>query len=320
MKLFYQICCLGIIIALSAPHAASQGTMRRGGRGGGRGMGPGMMNQGSVPGVQLTADQQQRIAAIRQETMERVRSIMRDPNLSPSEKQTQANAARQAGHQKVMDVLTPEQQQQFLSCWATGTCMGQRGGQGMGPGMMNQGSVPGVQLSADQQQRIAAIRQETRNKVASIMSNSNLSAAEKQSQAEAARQAGHEKVLGVLTPEQRQQFDQNWSSMGPGMMGPGMGGMMPGGQMPMGTQPSNADDASPPPGKAIFDQNCVRCHGADGKTVAGWRTTVSKMSITDIQTRIKNGIDGMPAFKSTLTEEQIEEVASYAKSLASGTK
>ena len=173
-----------------------------------------------------------------------------------------------------------------------------RGGRGMGPGMMNQGSVPGVQLTADQRSRIAAIRQETRTKVASIMSNTNLSPGEKQTQAQAAREAGHQKVMNVLTPEQRNQFNRNWSSLNP--------------------QQSAANDTPAPPGKAIFDQNCARCHGADGNAVAGWRTRVSSMTLADVQNRIKNGIDGMPAFKGALTEKQIKEVASYAKSLAAG--
>ena len=312
MKMLHTISLFVITIALAAPQVASQGMMHRGGRG----MGPGMMNQGSVPGVTLTADQQSRIAAIRQETERKVASIMSNPDLSPAEKQTQAQAARQAGHQKVLAVLTPQQLQQFQSNWRMGCPMGTGGGRGMGPGMMNQGYVPGVTLTADQQSKIAAIRQETQSKVAAIMRDPNLSSAEKQTQAQAARQAGHDKVLDVLTPEQRQQFDQNWGSMsGQGMMGPGMGRMMPATQ----SQPATGDP-SPPPGKAIFDQNCARCHGADGNAITGWRTRVSKMSLTDIQSRIKNGIDGMPAFKGTLTEEQIEQVASYAKSLGAKSK
>jgi len=312
MKILYGILCLMAAIALAAPQVASQGMMHRGGRG----MGPGMMNQTCVPGVTLTADQQSKIAAIRQETQSKVASIMSDSSLSAAQKQAQAQAARMAGHQKVLDVLTPQQLQQFQSNWRMGCPMGTGGGRGMGPGMMNQGYVPGVTLTADQQSKIVAIRQETQSKVASIMRDPNLSSAEKQTQAQAARQAGHDKVLDVLTPEQRDQFNQHWSSMNPGSgMGPGMGGMMPG----MQSKPATGD-APPPPGKAIFAQNCARCHGADGNAITGWRTRVSKMTLADIQSRIKNGIDGMPAFKDTLTEEQIEQVASYAKSLGAKSK
>ena len=311
MKIFYGILCLMAAIALAAPQVASQGMMHRGGGG----MGRGMMNQTCVPGVTLTADQQSKIAAIRQETQSKVASIMSNSSLSSAQKQAQAQAARQAGHQKVLDVLTPQQLQQFQSNWRMGCPMGTGGGRGMGPGMMNQGYVPGVTLTADQQSKIAAIRQETQSKVASIMSDSSLSAAQKQAQAQAARQAGHDKVLDVLTPEQRQQFDQNWGSMsGQGMMGPGMGRMMPGTQ----SQPATGD--APPPGKAIFAQNCAQCHGADGNAITGWKTRVGKMTLTDIQTTVKNGKDGMPAFKNTLTEEQIEQVASYAKSLGAKSK
>jgi len=296
MKILYGILCLMAAIALAAPQVASQGMMHRGGRG----MGPGMMNQTCVPGVTLTADQQSKIAAIRQETQSKVASIMSDSSLSAAQKQAQAQAARMAGHQKVLDVLTPQQLQQFQSNWRMGCPMGTGGGRGMGPGMMNQGYVPGVTLTADQQSKIAAIRQVTQSKVAAIMRDPNLSSAEKQTQAQAARQAGHDKVLDVLTREQRDQFNQHWSSINP--------------------QQSAANDGPPPLGKAIFNQNCAQCHGADGNAITGWKTRVGKMTLTDIQTTVKNGKDGMPAFKDTLTEEQIEQVASYAKSLGAKSK
>ena len=296
MKMLHTISLFVITIALAAPQVASQGMMYRGGGG----MGRGMMNQTCVPGVTLTADQQSRIAAIRQETERKVASIMSDSSLSAAQKQTQAQAARQAGHQKVLDVLTPQQLQQFQSNWRMGCPMGTGGGRGMGPGMMNQGYVPGVTLTADQQSKIAAIRQVTQSKVAAIMRDPNLSSAEKQTQAQAARQAGHDKVLDVLTREQRDQFNQHWSSINP--------------------QQSAANDGPPPLGKAIFNQNCAQCHGADGNAITGWKTRVGKMTLTDIQTTVKNGKDGMPAFKDTLTEEQIEQVASYAKSLGAKSK
>jgi len=296
MKMLHTISLFVITIALAAPQVASQGMMYRGGGG----MGRGMMNQTCVPGVTLTADQQSRIAAIRQETERKVASIMSDSSLSAAQKQTQAQAARMAGHQKVLDVLTPQQLQQFQSNWRMGCPMGTGGGRGMGPGMMNQGYVPGVTLTADQQSKIAAIRQVTQSKVAAIMRDPNLSSAEKQTQAQAARQAGHDKVLDVLTREQRDQFNQHWSSINP--------------------QQSAANDGPPPLGKAIFNQNCAQCHGADGNAITGWKTRVGKMTLTDIQTTVKNGKDGMPAFKDTLTEEQIEQVASYAKSLGAKSK
>lgn len=71
-------------------------------------------------------------------------------------------------------------------------------------------------------------------------------------------------------------------------------------------------------GKAIFEQNCVRCHGADGKQIPDWRSTVQKMTDQQVKNQIINGGGGMPAFKDQLTPQQIDEVTAYTKHLASG--
>jgi len=70
-------------------------------------------------------------------------------------------------------------------------------------------------------------------------------------------------------------------------------------------------------GKTIFEQNCVRCHGADGNRIPDWRSTVQKMTDQQIKNQILNGGGGMPAFKDKLTPQQIDGVTAYTKHLAS---
>lgn len=117
------VAVLGLILA--APSADAQGRMG-GGRGGPHG-GPGVQGQagargpqvsGTVPGVQLSAAQRQRVAAIRRETQQQVQAIRRNPNLSAQQRAQRIAEARQRGHQRVLDVLTPAQRRQFQQWWA----------------------------------------------------------------------------------------------------------------------------------------------------------------------------------------------------------
>ena len=77
--------------------------------------------------------------------------------------------------------------------------------------------------------------------------------------------------------------------------------------------------------KALFDKNCATCHGADGagQTPAGKAMKVKDLRGADVQkesteTLIKTVTDGkgkMPAFRSKLNREQIQDVVQYVKSL-----
>lgn len=65
------------------------------------------------------------------------------------------------------------------------------------------GRVPGVTLSAAQERRIAQIRRETRAREMAERRNTSYARAERENRAMAARREGHERVIAVLTPEQR---------------------------------------------------------------------------------------------------------------------
>ena len=66
-------------------------------------------------------------------------------------------------------------------------------------------------------------------------------------------------------------------------------------------------------GKAIFEANCTKCHGEDGKAgIMGAQdlttTQLDDMAITDI---ITNGKGAMQSYKGILTDEQIKAVVEY---------
>ena len=86
----------------------------------------------------------------------------------------------------------------------------------------------------------------------------------------------------------------------------------------LGCQKTSSDpSAQLAAGKTIFQDNCVLCHGADGKQIPAWRSKVQKMSDEQIKNLIVNGGGTMPPFKDKLTPQQIDEVTAYAKHLAS---
>ena len=77
--------------------------------------------------------------------------------------------------------------------------------------------------------------------------------------------------------------------------------------------------ATPPVllGQAIFQKNCVRCHGANGKRGANGAHDLTKSNLNEFGRTylITNGLGKMPAFGKTLTPEQVQQVVAYSLTL-----
>ena len=79
------------------------------------------------------------------------------------------------------------------------------------------------------------------------------------------------------------------------------------------------------PGKSIFQENCVFCHGDDGsgKTPPGialgahnlTSREVSKKSDTELAQTISQGRNKMPSFSNKLNDSQIHELILYIRTL-----
>jgi cytochrome c6 len=70
-------------------------------------------------------------------------------------------------------------------------------------------------------------------------------------------------------------------------------------------------------GKNVFSTNCVRCHGVDG-TKGKWGAKDLKQSkLTDpaLASIIYTGKGLMPSWKNKLTQEEIDAVIDYVKTL-----
>lgn len=77
--------------------------------------------------------------------------------------------------------------------------------------------------------------------------------------------------------------------------------------------------AAPPalPGKIIFQQNCVRCHGANGRLGLNGAHDLTKSTLNAFGRTylVTNGLGKMPAFKTKLTAAQVQQVVAYSLTL-----
>lgn len=77
---------------------------------------------------------------------------------------------------------------------------------------------------------------------------------------------------------------------------------------PAGTTTASGEDA-----ETIYKAQCIACHAADLSGGVGPNLTDvgARLSADEISTRIHNGGGGMPAFKGTLTDDQINTLVNW---------
>jgi alcohol dehydrogenase (cytochrome c) len=78
--------------------------------------------------------------------------------------------------------------------------------------------------------------------------------------------------------------------------------------------PPTTTTGSPAAGKAVFASNCTTCHGALGTGGNGGPDLTSIPSAKQLSVvlhQVENGGPGMPPFKGTLTQKQIDDVTAY---------
>lgn len=70
-------------------------------------------------------------------------------------------------------------------------------------------------------------------------------------------------------------------------------------------------------GKAIYEANCIACHGANGKAMlAGAKDiTATELKDEEIMTLLMNGKNGMPAYKDVYKTEELNNVIGYIRTL-----
>ncbi|RZK99472.1 MAG: cytochrome c [Hymenobacter sp.] len=76
--------------------------------------------------------------------------------------------------------------------------------------------------------------------------------------------------------------------------------------------------ATPPaPGQLLFQQNCQRCHGKDGRLGLNGAHDLTKSNLNAFGRTylVTKGMRKMPSFAKTLTPAQIEQVVAYSLTL-----
>ncbi|MBJ6110667.1 c-type cytochrome [Hymenobacter sp. BT523] len=77
--------------------------------------------------------------------------------------------------------------------------------------------------------------------------------------------------------------------------------------------------AGPPqvPGQALFQKNCARCHGANGKKGLNGAHDLTKSNLNAFGRTylVTNGMGKMPAFGKVLTPAQVQQVVAYSLTL-----
>jgi mono/diheme cytochrome c family protein len=70
-------------------------------------------------------------------------------------------------------------------------------------------------------------------------------------------------------------------------------------------------------GKAIFNANCIACHGEDGQLGGNGAKNLVISTLTDEETKniIVKGKNGMRPYKDILSEKEIDAVISYVKTM-----
>ena len=90
--------------------------------------------------------------------------------------------------------------------------------------------------------------------------------------------------------------------------------------------PVPTNPASREQGRQLFKQNCIVCHGAegrgDGPAAASLKPQPADLAVMaghhpdgDLAWKIANGRGAMPAWKATLSEDQIWRLVNYIKTL-----
>ena len=77
--------------------------------------------------------------------------------------------------------------------------------------------------------------------------------------------------------------------------------------------------AAPPvlPGQVLFQKNCVRCHGANGKRGLNGAHDLTKSNLNAFGRTylVTNGLGKMPAFGKKLTAAEVQQVVAYSLTL-----
>lgn len=143
----------------------------------------------------LSQDQIDQIKPIMQKFRADVKTL-RESNVSRDQKKAQLKELRAQLKASIMPILTPEQQKKAEALWAK---------QGRRANFRK--VLVKLSLTDEQKSTIKGIRQDARTQAKSIKSNQSLDDAAKKAELKQLRKDTREKILSVLTSDQRAQLE-----------------------------------------------------------------------------------------------------------------
>jgi len=183
------ICAAGLALAGPQQH-------QRGAQDHGRGHRMEMLSKR----LNLTADQQAKLAPIMADSRQQIHAIFQDSSLSREDRMTKIKAVRNDSKAKIEALLTDTQKQNFEQL--------QQQRRQHGPEHRMKMLSKRLNLTADQQTKLAPIMADSRQQFRAIFHDSSLSREDRIAKFKAVRKDSDAKIEALLTDEQKQNFEQ----------------------------------------------------------------------------------------------------------------
>src|ERR1041384_3923423 len=151
-------------------------------------------------GLNLTEDQRAKVQTIFQGERSQVEALRSNTALTEEQRKQQLRELHQSNHQKLLAVLTPEQQAQMKQMHGQdkGRHSAFKGGRGF----------QALNLTAEQKSQMKPIFESSRQQMQALRSDTTLTPQQKHEKMQQIRQNQMTQMKSILTPEQQQQLQQ----------------------------------------------------------------------------------------------------------------
>jgi periplasmic protein CpxP/Spy len=151
----------------------------------------GMQMTGVYDKLGLTPDQKAKLDAVRKDARDQMKAVFADKSLTREQRFAKLGEIRRNAKAQIDQVLTPDQRAQLKELMkARMEAKAQRFAEYLG-------------LTADQQVQIKAIHKDAYDQMKAVKADTSLTADQRAAQIRQIRTTMHDKVMAVLTPEQR---------------------------------------------------------------------------------------------------------------------
>ncbi len=166
----------------------------------------GMQYSGIYDQLGLTPDQKTKLDAIRKDARDQMKAVFADKSLTREQKFAKLGEIRKNEKGQINQILTPDQQAKLKDLIkAKMEAREKRFAEYLG-------------LTADQEAQIKAIHQDAYNQIKAVKADTTLTPDQRMAQMKQIRATMHDKIMAVLTPEQRDKLTARKGEMRKGGM------------------------------------------------------------------------------------------------------